>query len=88
MADYGCNLIKLFHRQEIDKKNRIDLVVIKWNAGKAPVLENRRSYLNKDGEWSYRKQAGMGCAELAVIRDNMDEIMSLLQTKHDHIPQV
>jgi hypothetical protein len=77
--DYGFTVIKLFYRKEIDPRNRIDLMVIKWNTSPAPTLEYRRSYYSKKAdEWRYRRQAGIGPYELELITKHADEILALL----------
>ena len=53
-------------------------MVIKWDVASEPVVENRRIYVNKEGEANFRKTTGIGKRELLIIKDNIDEIVDLL----------
>lgn len=76
---YKHTILKLLHREEQNETNRTDLMVIKWENAKVPVLEKRRAFFNKkQEEWMYRKATGITAHDLKIIQDNMDEIMRLL----------
>ena len=81
MADFKCEVLKVFWSSEPDKKgNRLDIRVVRWGDNGAPVLEKRRMWHDEDTETDMaRKLVGFGVEDVAIIAANLKEITQLLE---------
>lgn len=78
MADYGYRVLHVVGSEQIDKRNRIDLVVAVWRKVGVPVLEKRRMYHTADGEDRPCKLVGLNADDFKLVLDNADRIGALL----------
>lgn len=80
MAKEGitCEVLHVFFVKEVSHNRKNELRVAQWSNQDAPVLEYRRFYLTKNGEWKTNKNVGLDKeAWKQVVRHNK-EISKLL----------
>jgi hypothetical protein len=70
----SCTVLR---SERVDKKNRIDLRVVKWERAEKPVLEKRRIWEKEDGERP-TKTVGFTADDVKYIYENYPTIINLL----------
>lgn len=71
--------LKVLREEHIDDHNLIRLWIVRWKWGKAPVLEKRRIWINKEGIEKTRKAVGLSKADVDYISKHQDEIVRILE---------
>jgi len=70
----SCNVLR---SERVDKKNRIDLRVVKWERAEKPVLEKRRIWEKEDGDRP-TKTVGLNADDVRYIYEHYPEIINML----------
>jgi len=78
MSNPICDVIHVLKTEQIDKSNRIDIRIVKWEKGKTRVLERRRMW-EKDGLEKTKQATGFSRDDLAFVAENLVEIEKLLE---------
>jgi len=77
MADFECEVLKVFFTKEINAKSKIELRVAKWG-DKPPMLEYRRFYKTNQGVWKVNRNVGIDEDIWKKVVQNNKEISKLL----------
>ena len=70
----SCNVLR---SERVDKKNRIDLRVVKWERAEKPVLEKRRIWEKEEGDRP-TTIVGLNADDVRFIYENYPEIINML----------
>jgi hypothetical protein len=76
-SNWTVESCRVLRTERLDKKNRIDLRVVKWERAEHPVLEKRRIWERDDGDRP-TKMVGLNADDLRYIYENYPEIINLL----------
>lgn len=76
-SNWNVEFVKVLRSERVDDKNRIDLRVVKWERADRPVIEKRRIWERKGGDYP-TKLVGLNADDLKYVYDNYAEIINLL----------
>jgi hypothetical protein len=80
-SNFNFEIIETLRSDIIDEKNRIDLMVVAWERAGEPVLEKRRVYILKNGQFRLRKLVGMTARDIQYISEHADHIKEILNSE-------
>jgi hypothetical protein len=80
-SNFNFEIIETLRSDVVDEKNRIDLMVVRWERADEPVLEKRRVYILKNGQFRLRKLVGMTIRDIQYISDHAEHIKELLNSE-------
>lgn len=74
-SNWTVEWVKVLRSERVDKKNRIDLRIIKWERSLTPVLEKRRVWEKEEGDVP-TKLVGLSASDVKYVYENYADIIN------------
>lgn len=85
MSKSICDVIRVLKTEQVDKNNRIDIRIVKWEKSRSRVLEKRRMWTRDDGTEVNKKSIGFTRDDLVLVLENLVEVEKLLEGGSDEV---